>query len=574
MWPVAKKGFFPFYGLELILNLGFYFILFDPNKFVEFDLFMLNSSMVVMTLLFDWMSLIFVSFVMIISSVVSLYSSGYMRGDMNILRFMLILYFFVFSMVLLIISPNLISLLLGWDGLGLVSYCLVIYYQNIKSYNAGFLTIMVNRLGDVSILLAISWMLNYGSWNYIYYMNSFICSFEYHLILLLLVMAAMTKSAQVPISSWLPAAMAAPTPDFGLVQPSTLVTAGVYLMIRFNYPLLSFGFSNFLLLLGMLTMLMSGIAANLEYDLSSIIALSTLSQLGFMISTLSMGLYVISFFHLLTHALFKSLLFLCAGSYIHNLFNIQDIRYMGSMFNYMPISSVCFNVSSLCLCGIPFMSGFYSKDLILDLLNMSFINCLIYFLYFFSTGLTLMYSLRLFYYSMISFSNYFPLFSSDNDMINMNISMILLLIMSVFGGSFLMWLNFPFPFGFKFADLFKVGSGNICYIKWCMYFGFFLFSFLMLNLSFGLYSLSFFFGSMMFMPYISTGFISFLPLYKGFILSKVMDQGWYETIGGQGLYNLFIFISLYIYSIFDYKYKIYLLSFIFWIFLLFIFIVL
>nr|YP_010735814.1 NADH dehydrogenase subunit 5 [Erianthus versicolor]WEL32778.1 NADH dehydrogenase subunit 5 [Erianthus versicolor] len=553
-----------------ILFLGFYFILFDLIYFIEFDLFMLNSSMVVMTLLFDWMSLIFISFVMIISSVVSLYSSGYMHGDLNILRFMLILYFFVFSMILLIVSPNLISLLLGWDGLGLVSYCLVIYYQNIKSYNAGLLTIMINRLGDVSILLAISWMLNYGSWNYIYYMNWYSFSYEFRLILFLLVMAVMTKSAQVPFSSWLPAAMAAPTPVSALVHSSTLVTAGVYLMIRFNYVLLSSGFSNFLLLLGMLTMLMSGIAANLEYDLSKIIALSTLSQLGFMVSTLSMGLYIISFFHLLTHALFKSLLFLCAGSYIHNLFNIQDIRYMGSMFNYMPVSSVCLNVSSLCLCGIPFMSGFYSKDLILDLLNMSLMNCLIYFIYFFSTGLTLMYSLRLFYYSMISVSNCFPLFNSDDDMLNINISMVLLLIMSVFGGSFLMWLIFPFPFLVILPIYLKLMTIFVILIG--LYFGFFLFSFLMLNLSFVFYSYKFFFGLMMFMPYISTGFVSFLPLYKGFMLSKVMDQGWYESIGGQGLYNLFIFISLYIYSIFDYKYKIYLLSFIFWIFLLFVFI--
>lgn len=181
--------------------LGFYFVLCDLVYFVDWNIIRLNGSSVVMTFLFDWMSLLFMGFVFIISSLVILYRDDYMFGDLNIVRFIILVLMFVVSMMFLIIRPNVIRILLGWDGLGLVSYCLVIYYQNVRSYGAGMLTVLSNRIGDVALLMVIAWIINFGRWNFIYYLEFFSGSVEIQLISFLVVLAAMTKSAQIPFSS-------------------------------------------------------------------------------------------------------------------------------------------------------------------------------------------------------------------------------------------------------------------------------------------------------------------------------------------------------------------------------------
>lgn len=340
----------------------------------------------VITFLFDWIRLIFISFVLLISSLVIFYSNQYIAEDFNINRFILLVLIFVISIIILIISPNLIRILLGWDGLGLVSYCLVIYFQNIKSYNAGMLTALSNRIGDVALLLAIAWILNYGSWNYIFYLDIIKNNFEIIIIGGLVILAAMTKRAQIPFSSWLPAAIAAPTPVSALVHSSTLVTAGVYLLIRFNILLENSTLGQFLLLISGITIFIAGLGANFEFDLKKIIALSTLSQLGLIIRILSIGFYKLAFFHLLTHALFKALLFICAGVIIHNTKNAQDIRFIGNLRIRIPLTCRCFNVANLALCGLPFLAGFYSKDLILETVMLSYINFFSFFLFFFLLG--------------------------------------------------------------------------------------------------------------------------------------------------------------------------------------------
>nr|YP_009389828.1 NADH dehydrogenase subunit 5 [Pternoscirta caliginosa]ANJ44394.1 NADH dehydrogenase subunit 5 [Pternoscirta caliginosa] len=563
--------YFLFLFSTLFFVLGIYYLLFDYSLFIEWEVFSLNGSMVVMTFIFDWMSLIFMSFVMYISSLVIYYSNDYMHNESNINRFVMIVLMFIFSMVLLIISPNLISILLGWDGLGLVSYCLVIYYQNVKSYNAGMLTALSNRVGDVFILISIAWMLNFGSWNYIYYYDFISDSFEMKVISMLIMFAAMTKSAQIPFSSWLPAAMAAPTPVSALVHSSTLVTAGVYLLIRFSPMLFIYDLGWFLLLIGCMTMFMAGLGANFEFDLKSIIALSTLSQLGLMMSILSMGYSNLAFFHLLTHALFKALLFMCAGSMIHNLNDSQDIRFMGSISSFMPLTSVCFNVSSLSLCGMPFLAGFYSKDLILEIVCLDWTNVLIFFLYFFSTGLTASYSFRLFYYSMSGDMNYYSVYSFDDKCYFISFGMIGLLIVAVFGGSFLSWLIFPIPYlivlpwYLSFLTLFIIILGS--------YFGYVISDF---NYCYNLFSLNFlsfviFFGSMWFMPFLSTNYVSYLPLSLGYYTSKSFDSGWGELFGGQGLYSFFLYMIDYVQSLYDSNFSVYLLTFIFWMLILLIF---
>nr|URX54091.1 NADH dehydrogenase subunit 5 [Neotermes sp. 3 AB-2022a] len=521
---------------------GFYFVLNDLIYFIEWDIITLNSGSVVMTFLLDWMSLSFMGFVFFISSLVILYSEDYMHGDLNINRFILLVLMFVLSMMFLIISPNMISILLGWDGLGLVSYCLVIYYQNVSSYNAGMLTVLSNRVGDVALLMVIAWMVNFGSWNYIYYLDFLMGSSEMDLISLLVVLAAMTKSAQIPFSSWLPAAMAAPTPVSALVHSSTLVTAGVYLLIRF-----SSAFGNtlcvFLLLFSGLTMFMAGLGANFEYDLSKIIALSTLSQLGLMIGSVSVGLVGMAFFHLLTHALFKALLFMCAGVIIHTVKDSQDIRFMGNLSFQMPFTSVCLGVSSFALCGMPFLAGFYSKDLILEMISFSYINFFGFFLFFASTGLTVCYSFRLFYYVFCGDFNFSSFYFIGDDNSNMIYGMVGLMVVAVFGGSMLSWVIFCtptmicLPFYLSFLVIFVSLLGG-----WLGY------ELSKLNFSSSLLSLFFykstvFSGSMWFMPYFSTYGVSLPPLLLGYNSLSISDLGWAEYLGGQGIYWLLINMS-------------------------------
>nr|YP_010463234.1 NADH dehydrogenase subunit 5 [Dimorphopterus gibbus]UUJ37758.1 NADH dehydrogenase subunit 5 [Dimorphopterus gibbus] len=517
---------------------GIYFLYLDCIIIMDWHIIEFNSCSFVMTLLLDWISLLFMGSVMFISSMVILYSGSYMSNDCNNLRFLILVIFFIFSMCLMIISPNLVSILLGWDGLGLVSYCLVIYYNNINSYNAGMLTILINRIGDVAILLGIGIMFNYGSWYYIYYF--FYSSFWGYYLFLLAVLAAFTKSAQIPFSSWLPAAMAAPTPVSSLVHSSTLVTAGVYLMIRFN-ELLNVYNTDLFLLISVLTMFMSGLGANYEYDMKSIIALSTLSQLGLMMSIYFMGSYVIAFFHLLTHAFFKALLFLCAGLYIHGVNDTQDIRYMGGFVNNFPYTSSCFGISNLSLCGLPFLSGFYSKDLVLEFMVMSWFNLLIYLLFYISVGLTVCYSMRLIYYCMLNSFNMLS-YNMYGEDYNMNLSMLLLVFMGVIKGSILSWLIFPYPNLIFMPMILSIMS--LMFILMGGWFGYEFSCFYYYLYLFGLsnYFLYNFFISMWFMPFFSTYMV-----YSNFHLpmnyAKFFDHGWGEYLISNFLVNFSSFLS-------------------------------
>nr|YP_011031339.1 NADH dehydrogenase subunit 5 [Epidaus famulus]WQT73245.1 NADH dehydrogenase subunit 5 [Epidaus famulus] len=520
--------------------LGVNFLILDYVIFLDWEIMTLNSCSVMMTMIFDWISLIFVGCVFMISSMVIYYSESYMGSDIYKVRFYFLVFMFVMSMMMMIISPNLMSILIGWDGLGLVSYCLVIYFQNYKSYGAGMLTILTNRIGDVAILLAIAWMLNFGSWHYIFYMNCWDDKWMLYLVLLI-VLAGFTKSAQIPFSSWLPAAMAAPTPVSALVHSSTLVTAGVYLLIRFS-DLLKLMDCSFFLLLSVMTMFMAGLGANFEFDLKKIIALSTLSQLGLMMSILFIGYPILAFFHLLTHAFFKALLFLCAGLMIHCMSDSQDIRHMGVMINQIPFTCACFCISNFSLCGLPFMSGFYSKDIILEMVSHSYFNLFIFIIFFVSVGLTVSYSTRLIYFCLSYNMNSYVSQNYMEDAIMMK-SMILLTFLAIIGGSMLSWLLFNcptlilFPLYLKlFPVIFVLIGGWLGYeLSMVNLLG----SFFFLQT----YSFTYFSGSMWFMPMFST-----YMLYSNFyIISKkydsVMDSGWGEYIVSSGLYFYFSKLS-------------------------------
>lgn len=494
--------------------------------FIEWELFSLNSVNIVILIIVDWISLRFSSLVLLISSVVIFYITEYINSDSNFIRFTWIVYLFVLSMFILIFSPNIVRILLGWDGLGLVSYCLVIYYQNVKSANAGILTILINRVGDVAILLTISWIFNYGNWNF-YYLPLMYLNEQLLVIEILVILAAITKRAQVPFSAWLPAAIAAPTPVSSLVHSSTLVTAGVYLIIRFRELI---GLNSFLLIVSIITILVSGINANLEIDFKKIIALSTLRQLGVIIMTISVGLVEIAFFHILSHALFKSLLFLCAGVVIHGIGDIQDIRDLGGLKALNPLTTMYFLVCSLFLCRFPYISGFYSKDILLELLIIrGGINYLILGLIIVRILLTSLYSTKLAYLLFLK-----PLgVKKINNLMEGPIIIYpirILFYLAVTGGSIIFWW---------FAPPLVIFLGLVAKLAVLLIVVFLFFLIIkFLNTGISLMEvksnyIKLFIGGIFFIPNLST-FLFFSWLKVGKIILKTLDHGWLEYIGGQG----------------------------------------
>nr|YP_002971013.1 NADH dehydrogenase subunit 5 [Aquarius paludum]ACJ69476.1 NADH dehydrogenase subunit 5 [Aquarius paludum] len=553
---MLSSFFLSIFGLLMVM-MGMFFLYNDSVYMLDWEFITINSVLMTLTFIFDWMSMFFCGCVFFISSMVVLYSHSYMISDGNKIRFLYLVLMFIFSMFMMIMSPNMISILIGWDGLGLVSYCLVIYFQNFKSHSAGMLTILTNRIGDVAILLSISWMMNYGSWHYLYYLNIFEGWVFY--LMILLILAGFTKSAQIPFSSWLPAAMAAPTPVSALVHSSTLVTAGVYLLIRFSDMLYMFN-CNFFLILSLMTMFMSGLGANFEFDLKKIIALSTLSQLGLMMTILFLGFPYLSYFHLLTHAFFKALLFLCAGLIIHVMNDTQDIRFMGGISNQLPLTITCFCISNLSLCGFPYLSGFYSKDLILEVMTFDGSNFFIYFIMYFSVGLTVSYSVRLAYYSMIVGTNSYSCQSYFEDYF-MNISMIFLVVMSIISGSVISWLIFStpvflmIPFFMKIFSLIVIISGLILGYEFSIFY-YNINSYFLMN-----YSCSTFLSSMWFMPSLSTYFLSSGFLNYSFNLNKNLEVGWGEFIFSKLSFFYLVILSKFAQLYYYNNLKIYMISF-------------
>nr|YP_009689598.1 NADH dehydrogenase subunit 5 [Lepidurus arcticus]QCZ36043.1 NADH dehydrogenase subunit 5 [Lepidurus arcticus] len=536
-----------FYFMSLsVLLLGLSVVGVQSSNFIEFNFFCINGVSLSGVFLLDWISCFFISLVLFISATVVVYSGSYMSSDLNANRFILIVAGFVFTMVLLITSPNLLSILLGWDGLGLVSYALVIYYQNSKSSAAGMLTALSNRIGDVCFLLAIAWWMMLGDFSFLPYIQWTIL-FDSHSLMILsfvIILAGMTKSAQIPFSAWLPAAMAAPTPVSALVHSSTLVTAGVYLLIRFYSLLEGTLMLEVLLCLSSGTMFMAGLAALYEYDLKKIIALSTLSQLGVMMFSLAMGFPLLAFFHLLMHALFKALLFLCAGVFIHQVGGWQDIRSMGGVSFSFPLTSSYFNMANLALCGMPFLAGFYSKDAIIESALMSNMNSFILILLIISTIFTAVYSIRLTYFSMLTLPSFNVLTNFLDEDINMVNPMFFLGLGGIMGGALFSWLLFPHPLLVSLPTSIKmtalicgVGGGFLS----ILFFGGGAAS----NYLSG-YNYKNFIAMMWFLPLLSGQLTSKINLPAGNLVSTSLDQGWLEKMGAQGVYQSVLLQSNYI----------------------------
>lgn len=528
-----KKNIF-FIILIILFSLFCYFTfvfytfnLFNYSVFIEWEFFSLNGQSLVMSLIFDWISIIFLITVTLISRIIILYSVYYMAHDKDYFRFSFIIFMFVISIMFLIIRPNIVSLLLGWDGLGVTSYILVIFYQSERSSNSGIITVLRNRVGDSRILISIALIFYTGSWNFIYFDK---VDFS---IMLFVVLAAITKSAQVPFSAWLPAAIAAPTPVSALVHSSTLVTAGVFLLIRFHSLLIKNENVMFtVFLLGLFTMFISGWVANFEKDFKKVIALSTLRQLGLMFIVIGAGNSTLAFFHLIMHALFKSTLFISAGFVIHNLNGRQDSRF-ARLFNFSsPYLRTIFRVMNLSLCGFPFLSGFYSKDGILEYRINKPAGRLILFFVVLATGFTLSYRLRVIYLINFSEGKIRSLyFSSDFNKILFFCTLVLF------------FLRVSRGFVFVINSIILVRKVNILksfekfYILIILFFTVFFMVFYIskLNKIYILKKIFWLRNLIFFLPNLSSYFVSkpFFMLRKNSI--KNLEKGWLEQTGPQGL---------------------------------------
>ena len=325
----------------------------------------------------DYYSLIFTKVLAIISSSVLLWSYSYLGSEPAYLRFFFLILRFLFSIFLLIFATSLLSLFIGWDLLGFTSFFLVAFYGNQSCHSAAMLTGLSNRVGDCFFFLLIGICPARGfslSW------ASFV----------LIVLVGITKSAQLPFSSWLPAAMFAPTPVRALVHSSTLVTAGIYLLYRFG-PL----HSESLLWIGVITSLAGGLAASLECDIKKVIAYSTLSQLGILMSGLGLGLRTLTYYHLLSHAVIKALIFISIGMLIHSYYGSQEARSCTRLYYVSGLTTIALALSAIGLAGFTFTTGYYSKEPLLEAGYLRGVSLPALFVLYLSFALTLRYLLRL-----------------------------------------------------------------------------------------------------------------------------------------------------------------------------------
>jgi len=348
-----------------------------------------------------------------VSLMVHIYTIGYMKGEEGYNRFFSYISLFTFAMLMLVMSNNLLQLFFGWEAVGVVSYLLIgFYYERQSAVFANMKAFLVNRVGDFGFILGIGLLLaSTGSMNYdvIFAQNTVLAAqtlpgTSWNLVTvacICLFIGAMGKSAQFPLHVWLPDSMEGPTPISALIHAATMVTAGIFMVSRMS-PLfeLSDVALSFILVIGSITALFMGFLGIVQTDIKRVVAYSTLSQLGYMTIALGVSAYPIAIFHLMTHAFFKALLFLAAGSVILGMHHEQDMRKMGGLWKYMPITCLMMLLGNLALVGTPFFSGFYSKDSIIEAVAASHIpgSGFAYFAVMASVFVTALYSFRLYFY--------------------------------------------------------------------------------------------------------------------------------------------------------------------------------
>ena len=398
----------PLFGLLLSIYLVTIFTLYEQSvltyqlyPWINIEYFSANIGYLI-----DQMSSVMIFVVCSISFFVHIYSTGYMTFDKDYSRFFSYISFFTFAMLLLVMSDNFIQMFIGWEGVGLASYLLIgFWHSKASAISANLKAFLVNRIGDLFFIIGVVIIFSiFNSFNFsvifdeINYLKDPNDLANLELACLFLFIGAMAKSAQIPLHIWLPDSMEGPTPISALIHAATMVTAGIFLIIRLSpiYEVSTYTMDT-ILIIGAITSLLLGIVGIYQNDIKKVIAYSTISQLGYMICILGAGFYAASFFHLFTHAFFKALLFLSAGAVIISMHHEQDIRKMGNLRAYLPITYKCFLIGTLCLVGFPLTSGFFSKDLILISLynDDNFLSLFSYVILVIGTFVTSMYSFRL-----------------------------------------------------------------------------------------------------------------------------------------------------------------------------------
>ncbi|KFE99868.1 NADH:ubiquinone oxidoreductase subunit L [Chryseobacterium formosense] len=411
-----------------------------------FEWFRVNGVQINFGFQIDQLSLMMVMIITGIGSLIHLYSIGYMSHDKGFYKFFTYLNLFIFSMLLLVMGSNYMILFIGWEGVGLCSYLLIgFWYTNEEYGKAARKAFIMNRIGDLGLLIGIFMIASQtNSVDYISVaQNAAKFELDGNIIIFItasLFIGAVGKSAQVPLYTWLPDAMAGPTPVSALIHAATMVTAGIYLVVRSNFlftlaPTVQGG----ILLIGFLTAALAGFYALRQNDIKKVLAYSTVSQLGFMFIALGLGAYSTAMFHVMTHAFFKALLFLGAGSVIHAMSNEQDMRFMGGLKKVIPITHITFLIGTLAISGFPLLSGMISKD---EILVAAFAKNPIYWvMLFILAATTAAYMFRLYY---LTFHGEFRGTEEQKHHLhespmNMTLPLIVLAILSVIGG----FINLP-----------------------------------------------------------------------------------------------------------------------------------
>jgi NADH-quinone oxidoreductase subunit L len=525
--------------------------------------------------LLDYLSVIMSLLITLITLLVMIYSYGYLNEDPSLVRFQSFLGFFCFSMLMMVTAGNYVQFFIGWEGVGLASYLLISFWISRNDANRGALkAIIVNRIGDVAFMIALGLMwtglksFDFKILQTIYpeYIENQIgiSILGYNiaitsLIAFFLLIAACAKSAQLFLHTWLPDAMEGPTPVSSLLHSATMVTAGVFLIIRSSFIFsVSPNISNILSIIGILTGIVAGLIGICQYDIKRIIAYSTCSQLGFMMFTAGLGHYSYAFFHLITHAFFKCLLFLCSGAIIHALGDEQDIRKMGKLASFLPLTYIIMLIGTFALIGFPTLSGYYSKDLLLETTAVLPIHgTFIFILALFSAFLTSMYSMRLIYY--VFFNHQASFFKSQMSFITdaplfMLIPMIILTLFAIaFGDFFKDILTGPLSSIF-WADVIILPIMSVLTehenlhpiikllpsiaVYYGLFFGFIFYQSPLTSLPrfrFILPTLTSFFRQKLYIDRIYNLLFANFVVFFGYIQYKLVDRGFLEILGPSGL---------------------------------------